>query len=110
VDSQAAGYRAHLTPPRDSPWATAPGRRGERTRDGGPDRAFFSPRSGIHLPTRYLTAAHTAYGPRAHMILTFTMSHETGHHLQSLLHPDSCPAAVIATVDRTGLGSDLDKV
>jgi len=63
------------------------GPRGERSRDGGPDRAFFNPHSGIHLPTRYLTAVHTAYGPRAHMILTFTVSHETGHHLQSLLHP-----------------------
>jgi uncharacterized protein len=64
-----------------------PGPRGDRTRDGGPDRAFYSPRSGMHLPTRYLTAVHTAYGPRAHMILIFTISHETGHHIQSLLHP-----------------------
>jgi predicted metalloprotease len=63
------------------------GARGDRTRDGGPDRAFYSPRSGIHLPTRYLMAVHTAYGPRAQMNLTFTMSHEIGHHIQSLLHP-----------------------
>jgi predicted metalloprotease len=63
------------------------GSRGDRTRDGGPDRAFYSPRSGIHLPTRYLLAMHTAYGPRTQMNLTFTMSHETGHHIQSLLHP-----------------------
>jgi predicted metalloprotease len=31
---------------------------------------------------------HTAYGPRAQMNLTFTMSHEIGHHIQSLLHPE----------------------
>jgi uncharacterized protein len=60
---------------------------GTRTRDDSPDRAFFNPRSGIHLPTQYLTALHTAYGPNAHLNLTFAMSHETGHHIQTLLHP-----------------------
>ncbi len=64
-----------------------PGPRGERTRDDGPDRAFYSPRSGIHFPTRYLDAVHTAHGPRAHVVLTFTMDHEIGHHVQFLLHP-----------------------
>jgi predicted metalloprotease len=64
-----------------------PGAPADRTRDDGPDRAFFNPRSGIHLPTRYLAAVHAAAGPRAHLDLTFTISHETGHHIQSLLHP-----------------------
>ncbi|MBA2324271.1 MAG: neutral zinc metallopeptidase, partial [Pseudonocardiales bacterium] len=49
--------------------------------------AFYSPRSGIHFPTRYLDAVHTAHGPRAHVVLTFTMDHEIGHHVQFLLHP-----------------------
>jgi len=64
-----------------------PGPRGERTRDGGPDRAFYRPRSGIHFPTQYLDAVHTAHGPLAQVALTFTMAHETGHHVQFLLHP-----------------------
>jgi uncharacterized protein len=61
--------------------------RDERAHDGGPDRAFYRPRSGIHLPTQYLNAVHTAHGPRAHVVLTFTMAHETGHHVQFVLHP-----------------------
>jgi predicted metalloprotease len=64
-----------------------PDLRGERTRDSGPDRAFYRPRSGIHLPTQYLNAVHTAHGPLAQLALTFTMAHETGHHIQFLLHP-----------------------
>lgn len=64
-----------------------PGPRGERTRDGGPDRAFYRPRSGIHFPTQYLDGVHTAHGPLAQVALTFTMAHETGHHVQFLLHP-----------------------
>jgi uncharacterized protein len=64
-----------------------PGPRGDGARDDGPDRAFFSPRSGIHLPTQYLDAVHTAHGPRSPLVLTFTMSHETGHNVQFLLHP-----------------------
>lgn len=63
------------------------GFRGERTRDDGPDRAFYNPRSGIHLPTQYLEAVYAAHGPRSHVVLTFPMSHEAGHHVQFLLHP-----------------------
>ena len=63
------------------------GPRDERSHDGGPDRAFYSPRGGIHLPTQYLNAVHAAYGLRAHLVLTFTMAHEIGHHVQFLLHP-----------------------
>jgi hypothetical protein len=63
------------------------GNRGHRTRDDSPDRAFFNPRGGVHLPTQYLTALRTAYGSDAHRNLTFAMSHETGHHIQALLHP-----------------------
>ncbi|MBO0875474.1 MAG: neutral zinc metallopeptidase [Pseudonocardia sp.] len=61
----------------------------ERTQDGGPDRAFYRPHSGIHLPTQYLNAVHTAHGSRADVVLTFTIAHETGHHIQFLLHPGS---------------------
>ncbi|MDQ2708785.1 MAG: neutral zinc metallopeptidase, partial [Actinomycetota bacterium] len=64
-----------------------PGPRGDHTRDGGPDLAFYSPRGGIHFPTQYLDTVHTAHGPRSHVVLSFTMSHETGHHVQFLLHP-----------------------
>jgi hypothetical protein len=81
---QRTGRR--YTPPRlivgDEP---AP--QGERPQDGGPDRAFYQPRTGIHFPTQYLNAVHAAHGPLARVALTFTMAHETGHHLQFLLHP-----------------------
>jgi uncharacterized protein len=59
----------------------------ERTHDSGPDRAFYRPRGGIHIPRQYLNAVHTAHGPLAQVVLTFAMAHETGHHLQFLLHP-----------------------
>lgn len=61
----------------------------EATRGGGPDRAFYRPRDGIHLPAQYLGAVRTAYGPVTQVVLTFTMAHETGHHVQFLLHPRS---------------------
>jgi hypothetical protein len=64
-----------------------PGPRGEHTRDDGPDRAYFSLRDGIHFPTKYLDAVRRAHVPRYQAVLAFTMSHETGHHVQSLLHP-----------------------
>ena len=51
------------------------------------DRAYFTPRSGIHFPTRYLDDVRAADGPRAHIVLSFTLSHETGHQVQHLLHP-----------------------
>lgn len=60
-------------------------------RDGGgfdePDRAYFSRRSGTHFPTTYLDAVQAAHGTDAHLVLTFTMAHEVGHHIQSVLHP-----------------------
>jgi hypothetical protein len=65
----------------------APDARRARAPDGGPDRAFYRPRSGIHFPTQYLNAVHAAHGPVAHLALTFTIAHETGHHVQFLLHP-----------------------
>jgi predicted metalloprotease len=68
-----------------------PGPRDERTHNSGPDRAFYRPRGGIHIPTQYLNAVHTAYGPLAQVVLTFTMAHETGHHVQFLLHPGIDP-------------------
>ena len=64
-----------------------PSPRDERSHDSGADRAFYRPRGGIYIPTQYLNAVHTAHGPLAHVVLTFTMAHETGHHAQFLLHP-----------------------
>jgi uncharacterized protein len=52
-----------------------------------PDRAYFSQRSGTHFPTEYLDAVQAAHGTDAHLVLTFTMAHEVGHHVQFLLHP-----------------------
>jgi hypothetical protein len=51
------------------------------------DRAYYSPRTGIHVPTRYLDDVRAAHGSRAHIVLSFTLSHETGHQVQHLLHP-----------------------
>jgi uncharacterized protein len=76
------GYTATRVTVRDGP-------RDARTRDGGPDRAFYRPESGIHLPARYLNAVHAAHGQLAWVVLTFTMAHEAGHHVQFLLHPGS---------------------
>jgi hypothetical protein len=53
-----------------------------------PDRAYFSQRTGTHFPDEYLDAVRKAHGPDAHLVLTFTMAHEAGHHVQSLLHPN----------------------
>jgi predicted metalloprotease len=61
-----------------------PGRR----LDPDTDRAYTNARTGtIYFPSRYLTAVHAAHGPRAHLVLTFTMGHEFGHRVQFLLHP-----------------------
>lgn len=60
---------------------------GNPERDLAKDRAYFSGRDGIHFPTRYLADVHTTHGTRAHLVLTFTLGHETGHHVQLLLHP-----------------------
>ena len=60
--------------------------RGDRGPDFTRDRAYFSVRSGINFPTRYLDDVRTAHGSRAHIVLTFTLGHETGHHVQLLLH------------------------
>lgn len=65
----------------------APGADGAPERDLAPDRAYFSGRSGIHFPDKYLEDVHKAHGTRAHIVLTFTLGHETGHHLQLLIHP-----------------------
>jgi hypothetical protein len=65
----------------------APQPKGGHLVDHAADRAFFSPASGIHLPTQYLTAVHYAHGARAHLVLSFILGHETGHHVQFLLHP-----------------------
>lgn len=59
---------------------------GDRAPDSTRDRAYFSARSGIHFPTEYLDDVRTAHGPLAHVVLTFTLAHETGHHVQLLLH------------------------
>lgn len=61
-------------------------RQGEGASDE-PDRAYFSQRSGTHFPTVYLDAVQAAHGTDAHHVLTFTMAHEVGHHVQFLLHP-----------------------
>ena len=74
--------------PRDGPAPSDGPSPGEgRAPDDGPDRAFYRPSSGIHFPTRYLDGVHATHGPLAHLALTFTMAHETGHHVQFLLHP-----------------------
>jgi predicted metalloprotease len=85
------------TPPRVTVGDAAPsdknpaprGKGGDRTDDDEPDRAYFSLRNGgeVHFPTVYLTSVHAAHGARAHLVLTFTMGHEFGHHVQFLLHP-----------------------
>lgn len=59
---------------------------GEHAPDFTRDRAYFSGNSGIHFPTKYLDDVRAAHGPRAHSVLTFTLGHETGHHVQQLLH------------------------
>lgn len=64
-----------------------PDPRNDGNRDKVPDRAFFNRRSGIHFPTKYVDAVQTAHGSRSHIVLTFTMSHEVGHHVQYLLRP-----------------------
>ncbi|WP_028926247.1 neutral zinc metallopeptidase [Pseudonocardia acaciae] len=93
----------------------------ERTEDGGPDRAFYRPRSGVHLPTRYLDAVHNAHGPVAQVVLTFTMAHESGHHVQFLLHPRTgatvnereaqadCYAGVWARKEAEAGGLDIER-
>lgn len=68
----------------------------ERRRDGVEDRAYFSPRSGVHVPTRYLDDLRAAHGSQAHIVLTFTLGHETGHHVQNLLHPRSEASSIDA--------------
>lgn len=60
---------------------------GDHERDLARDRAYFNGRSGIHFPTRYLDDVRTTHGTRAHIVLTFTLGHEIGHHVQLLLHP-----------------------
>jgi predicted metalloprotease len=77
----AAAPSDNSSPPRDG--------RGQRTDSDEPDRAYFAPQSGgeIHFPAAYLAAVHAAHGPLAHLVLTFTMGHEFGHHVQFLLHP-----------------------
>jgi predicted metalloprotease len=40
----------------------------------------------MNFPTRYLDDVRAAHGSRAHIVLTFTLGHETGHHIQLLLH------------------------
>jgi len=76
----------HYEPPRLSVGEAAAAGAGHE-RDLARDRAYFSGRSGIHFPTRYLDDVHKAHGTRAHIVLTFTLGHETGHHVQQLLHP-----------------------
>lgn len=67
--------------------APSGGTTGGHERDLARDRAYFSGSSGIHFPTRYLDDVRTAHGTSAHVVLTFTLGHETGHHVQLLLHP-----------------------
>jgi hypothetical protein len=81
---QATG-RAYVSPALTVGDDTGPG--AGRARPLPQDRAYFGPRSGIHFPTRYLDDVRAAHGPRAHIVLSFTLSHETGHHVQHLLHP-----------------------
>lgn len=50
------------------------------------DRAYFSFRTGIHVPTRYLDDLRAAHGARWRIAFSFTMAHENGHHVQNLLH------------------------
>jgi hypothetical protein len=60
---------------------------GGRDHDLSRDRAYFNGRSGIHFPQKYLDDVHSAHGARAHVVLAFTLGHETGHHVQLLLRP-----------------------
>jgi predicted metalloprotease len=64
-----------------------PGPTGDHQSELSPDLAYFSGPGGIHFPTEYLDDVRTAHGTGAHVVLTFTLGHETGHHVQFLLHP-----------------------
>lgn len=52
-------------------------------------RAYYAPHQGIHVPAGYLADLRTAFGLDAHRALAFALAHETGHHVQFLLHPRS---------------------
>jgi predicted metalloprotease len=80
-DATARGYT--------SPQLTVgntPGPGTEHRAEAHPDRAYFNSRTGIHLPTGYLDDVRAAHGARVHVVLSFTMAHEVGHHVQHLLH------------------------
>ncbi|WP_300014622.1 neutral zinc metallopeptidase [Pseudonocardia sp.] len=68
-----------------SPRLTVPDQapRSDRTRD----RAFFNARTGVHFPTTYLDDVRAAHGEHARIVLSFTVAHETGHHVQWLVRP-----------------------
>ncbi|MGQ0482596.1 MAG: neutral zinc metallopeptidase [Pseudonocardia sp.] len=76
-----AGAGRSYPPPRLTVPDQAP--RSDRTRD----RAFFNARTGVHFPTAYLDDVRAAHGERARVVLSFTVAHETGHHVQWLVRP-----------------------